>query len=626
MNRNGIVGEPGDCDVCDGETADPDADGIAEDLLYIDADGGSDVTGTGSPQNPYRTIQHAWTVADGPGDGVEDILCFRGTATTEQFITPGVAGVAGTYTVSRSGSQARDWKFPSNPTMLVGWDADNDGAYPPFDTDDVAVLDGTGDGAAAGLARVFRLNDSVDYLEIAHFEVRNYGRYSPDTPSGFVVHGPRGDGVDHVYYHDLELYGMNMDRAGGNVFAIDLFNSGLHWVNFTNLLFADNGGWFARGAGPDTGPDEGPIRWQNITRTLHGCDYSTCGSAAGWPGFKIWGYISGLEIIDSVWDANVDSWQPNPSGGHGATFLVIGQCSQDWTVRNNEIIDASIVLSIQPASAGFCDDEDARPVDRVVFDRNVARNTYPDWYFGNAGIQFLRSKAHKGEGDAAGETVGSVTITNNFLSTSGVPWESCIWLLADNDVEPPPGKIVVANNTCMGEIRRWGAISIGRVESGTDVVFSQDDLLIQNNVVIGTGAGERNVQATYAPSKLEMDFNVFDPAGTYEWADGIETNLAGWRARSGADWTSAACLPSFADGEVGDFHLLQTDSCARAWGRNLSAILSSDIDGESRPEKSGWDVGADQIPALFADGFESGDLSAWTVIRWRRALSSSGNR
>ncbi len=617
MNRNGIVGEPADCHVCDGSTTDPDGDGTLEDLLYIDAGSGHDVTGDGSPQSPYRTIQHAWNVADGPGDGAEDILCFRGTATSEELITPGVRGVAGTYQVARSGTQARDWLFPHNPTMLVGWDADNDGAYPPFDGDDTAVLDGTGDGAAGGLARVFRLNAGVDYLEIGHLEIRNYGRYTPGSPSGLVIHGPRGDGVDYVYYHDLELYGINMERAGGHDFAIDLFNSGLHWTNFTNLLFEDNGGWFARGAGPDGGPDEGPIRWQNVTRTVHGCDHSVCGSAAGWPGFKIWGYISGLEILDSVWDANVGNWQPNPTGGHGAPFLVVAQCSQDWTVRNNEVIDASVVLSIQAASNGFCDDQDARPVDRVVFDRNIARNTYPQWGFGNAGIQFLRSKAHKGEGDAAGETVGSVTLTNNFLSTSGVPWESCIWVLADNDVATPSGEIVVANNTCKGEIRRWGAISIGRVESGDDAAFPQHDLLIKNNVIVGTGAGERNVQATYAPSNLEMDANVYDPAGTYQWADGVETNLAGWRSRSGADHSSVACLPSFADAATGDFHLLLTDACARGRGQDLSKMFGLDIDGGPRPEGPGWDVGADQVAPLFADGFESGDLSRWSDVGLR---------
>ncbi len=616
MNRNGVVGEPADCNVCDGSTTDPDGDGTAEDLIYIDAAAGNDTTGNGSPQQPYRTIQHAWNAADGPADGAEDILCFRSIATNEENITPGVSGVAGTYAVARSGTQARDWLFPRNPTMLVGWDTDDDGAYPPFDDDDVAVLDGTGDGDAAGLARVFRLNAGTDYLEIAHLEIRNYGRYTPGAGSGLVVHGPRGDGVDHVYYHDLETYGINMDRLadGGKNFTIDLFNSGLHWTNFTNLLFQNNGGWFARGAGPDGGPDEGPFRWQNVTRTVHSCDHSVCGFAAGRPGFKIWGYVSGLEILDSVWDTNTGAWQPNPDGGHGAQFLVIAQCSQDWTVRNNEIIDASMVLAIQPASAGFCDDADARPIDGVVFDRNVARNTYPEWGFGNAGIQFLESEASKGEGDAAGETVGSVTLTNNFLSTSGVPWESCIWVLADNGAEPPPGEIVVAYNTCLGEIRRWGAISIGRVDGSAAPAFPQQDLVIKNNVVAGTGAGENNVQAAYAPSNLAMDFNVFDPAGTFEWIDGEQVGLTAWRLRSGADQASAACLPAFADRADGDLHLLETDACARGRGQDLSAITRHDIDAEPRPVGSAWDAGADQFHSLFADGFESGDVSAWSTV------------
>ncbi len=615
MNRNGVVGEPADCHVCDGSTPDPDGDGTAEDLLYVDASGGSDATGDGSSEKPYRTIQHAWNTADGPGDGAEDILCFRGIATTEQFITPGVSGVAGTYRVARSGSQARDWLFPRNPTMLVGWDTDDDGAYPPFDADDVAVLDGTGDGAASGLARVFRLDAGSDYLEIAHLEIRNYGRYSPGADSGFVIHGPRGDGVDYVYYHDLELYGINMDRLadGGRDFAINLFNSGLHWTNFTNLLFENNGGWFARGAGPDSGPDEGPIRWQNLTRTVHGCDYSVCGSGAGRPGFKIWGYISGLEILDSVWDTNTGGWQPNPSGGHGGQFLVIAQCSQDWTVRNNEIIDASIVLTIQPASAGYCDDGNARPIDGVVFDRNVARNTYTEWGFGNAGVQFLGSDANRGEGNAAGETVGSVTITNNFLSTLGVPWESCIWLLADNGVQSPPGEIAAANNTCVGEIRRWGAISIGRVDGSQAASYPQHDLLIKNNVVIGTGAGENVVQAAYVPSNLAMDFNVYDPAGTYEWIDGVEAGLTAWRARFGGDHASISCLPSFADRAGGDFHLLETDACARGLGQDLSAITNHDIDAEKRPAGPGWDAGADEFHPLVVDWSASGRRGTLTV-------------
>ena len=627
MNRNGVVGEVADCQVCDGVTTDPDSDSVDEDLIYVDAGSGSDTLGSGSPQNPFRTVQHAWNVADGPGDGAEDIVCLRGVATDQESIRPGVSGLAATYTVTKTGSQARDWTFPRHPTMLVGWDSDNDGSYPPFDPDDTAVLDGTGDGGTNGLATAFSLGPSNDYLEIAHLEIRNYGRYTPGSNSGFVEHGPAGDGLDYVYHHDIELYGINQDRRGdGDDFAIELFNTGLHWTNFTNLLFADNGGWFARGAGPDGGLDEGPIRWQNITRTTHTCDFSDCGSLAGWPGFKIWGYISGLEIIDSVWDANVAAWEPNPDGGHGSPFLVIAQCSRDWTVRNNEIIDASVVLTIQPTSSGFCDNGVARPVDDVVFDRNIARNTYDQWGFGNGGIHILRSDAGIGEGDVPGETVASVEITNNILMTAGVPWETCIWSLAGNEATSPPGEILVANNTCVGGIRRWAAIAIGEVDGLGEPNFPQQNLVIKNNIVTDLSGGDRNTQFTYAPSGLEMDANVFDPAGTWEWTDGTETNLATWQVRSGGDLASAACLPQFADAALGDFHLDAGDVCARGQGDDLTALLSFDIDGDPRPVGDGWDVGADEVPVLFADGFESGDVSAWSSTTLRRVnLTGTSN-
>ena len=56
MNRNGVLGEPGDRLVGDGRTRDPDGDGVEEDILYVDARAGSDEAGDGSPTMPYKTI------------------------------------------------------------------------------------------------------------------------------------------------------------------------------------------------------------------------------------------------------------------------------------------------------------------------------------------------------------------------------------------------------------------------------------------------------------------------------------------------------------------------------------------------------------------------------------------
>ena len=602
MNRNGIIGEPADCNVCDGETTDPDGDGVDEDLLYVDAEWGSDLEGDGGPWNPYKTIQHAWNLADGPRGGAEDIICFRGV-TQEEFITPGTRGLKGTYTLPRSGSQARDWLLPVDPTMLVGWDEDNDGDYPPHDPDDTAVLDGSGDGFRKGLSTVFKLNSGNDYLEIAHLYIQDYGRFSPGVDSGLVRFGPRGDGLDHIYFHDLELYSVNMERHGdgGRDFTFNLFNSGLRWANFTNLLFKDNGGWFARGSGPNEAPDEGPVRWQNITRTVHGCDFSDCGKAAGWPGFKIWGYISRIEILDSIWDTNVAHWEPNPNGGHGAVAVIAAQCSQNWTIRNNEFIDTTIALRLSGASEGFCEDQDARPTDQVVFDRNIVRNNYGVWGLGNVGIDVEAPHPERGEGDVPGETIGDVTITNNILSTSKIGWDSCIWMAVGNEASEPPGRIVIANNTCIGEMRRRAAISIGSVDDRPTPRFQQHNIIIQNNIVQGLGDGQHNVMMAYEPRSLISDHNVFDANGVYRWADWEEIEFPGWQRKSRSDANSRECEPAFEDSAAFNFHLSRTDTCAQGRGQNLSQWTAVDIDGDLRPSGAEWDAGADQVAAPAAD-------------------------
>ena len=64
MNRNGVIGEPADARVGDGRTEDPDGDGTAEDLIYVDAQGGSDAAGDGSATRPFRSLQRALDACD----------------------------------------------------------------------------------------------------------------------------------------------------------------------------------------------------------------------------------------------------------------------------------------------------------------------------------------------------------------------------------------------------------------------------------------------------------------------------------------------------------------------------------------------------------------------------------
>jgi hypothetical protein len=609
MDRDGRFGEPEDCRVCDGATADPDGDGIAEDMIYIDCGLGADSASCGAPNSPCRTIRHAYSSrVDGPADGAEDILCFRGTCTTEDQLSPPFGGVTGFYTVAAAGSEVRGWRYPANPTMLAGWDSDGDHSYPPFDTDDLAVIDGT-----AGRTRLFRLNVATDDFEMGHFKVVNYGRFTSAEDTGFLAWGPNGGLVERQFFHDLELVSINQDRATTSfVSMVNLFpvNAVPQWLSFENWKVTDNGQWFARGSGYDNAPDMGPFRFQNISRTAHSCDFAVCGNSAGSTAFKLWGYLSGVEILDSVWDANVSNWQPKPEGGpSGSTFVFPSQCTRDWMVRNNAVLDYKIAFNIEGVATGFCENAVARSVDEIRIDGNWVVNTYEPWRFGDYGVRI------SGGGDSPGEVVEDVYITNNVME-SATGWEADVWSYPGHATSAPTGRIVIASNTFWSNVNRHGGIVIGNVEEA-DENFPHQRYVIQNNVfggLVATNSGEKDLilRTTYPVSQLVSDFNVFDATGEFIWNDGARLSLAGWRSATGKDASSRNCTPLFVDPAASDRHLQLQDTCAKNAGLNTSFALF-DLDLELRPQLGAPDIGADEIAELlFADGFESGNVSRWS--------------
>lgn len=557
LDDDGAVGEPhDDCRICNGRENDPDGDGVIEDLIYVDCAQGIDGPSCGSPQTPCATIAWAWgQIADGPGDGAEDVVCFRGTC-REQAIRPATSGLEGTREIEATGSAARSWRYPTNPTLLAGWDHDGDGSYPPADPDDVAVIEGM------GLTRAFRLEAGSSRLEMAHFTVRDFGRGTTATDTGFIRFGPAGRDLDDLYFHDLVLAGINQERKPGSaVSAINLFTGGarLHWLLFENLLVTDNGGWFARGAGPHGGPtlhpgphaamneeeddettevgsevaplpppspppapfiaepDVGPWRWRHVTRTAHGCNFADCGKGAASTAFKLWGYVTGIEILDSVWDANVAHWQPTAIGGPlGASFVYAAQCAQGWTIRNNLVIDHKSALRVDGFSPKYCTGPAARPAERIVFDHNEVRNAYEPWALGDIPIRLAYG------GDDPGEVIGDVTITHNVFSTT-TGWETCFWLQGGHETLPPAGQITFSDNVCRGMPNRFAAVSIGNVQ-GKEARYPHQRVIFERNVLAGVGHGRLNLLATYAPEQWRADGNVYDPDAGFRWA-GDETSI-----------------------------------------------------------------------------------------------------
>ncbi|MEM9593501.1 MAG: hypothetical protein AAGD06_04535 [Acidobacteriota bacterium] len=563
LDDDGVVGESeDDCRVCDGATLDPDGDGVEEDLFYIDCDGGQDDRQCGTPDRPCGTIAYAWSQrADGAGDGAEDILCFRGTC-REEGIRPGVAGAAGTVERPATGSEARPFELPRDPTLLAGWDTDGDGEYPPLDTDDTAVLEGR------GLGRAVVLGPRNDRLEMAHFTAAGFGAESEARDSAFLGIAPGQGELTHVHVHNLHLLDINRARPTHPGLATVSLVGGKtrpRWWLVENLWAPRNGGWFVHGAAEEPGPDEGPYRFQGITYTAQACDFARCGNGASVMGFYLWGHVSGIEVLDSHFDANVAEWEPKPGGGpSGALFALTGQCSQDWTLRGNLLVDYKNALWVQGHAERYCDGGSARPVDRVVFDRNEVRNAYEPWAAGDVAVLVTEG------GDQPGETVGDLTVSSNLLA-SPVGLEACFWIRGGNGAETPPGTIELVGNTCIANIDYHGALAVGELGGG-NAAFPHQRLRVTGNVFSGLlGHEDLNVRFTYGPEGLEMDGNRYDPSGGFSWLGGEPTDLGGWRGATGVDAESTACLPAFVDFENGDYRPAEGDVCMDGAGRRAAA-------------------------------------------------------
>ena len=604
LDDDGVVGEPEDCRICDGRTTDPDGDGVDEDLVYVDAGkadrpGGSDSSGDGSPEKPFRTLTHALAHLDGPGDGAEDIVCFRGIA-REGDLRPAVAGVAGHFIEPRQGSQARAWQRPSQPAMIVGWDYDQDGIYPPADAEDEAVIDGSAaDDVASRPAFAFEIGAGDDYLELAHFTVRGFGQGEPpgpvhrgeSTPSGFVRFGDGGGVAHHLLFHDLELEGINGDRyGGGHRIVFYLFTRGtfLHHVAFVNLSITETSSFLVRGTGghlPGSGLDGldfGPLRWQNLTVTVRGadehCDDEDCvtGFFVGW---KLWSHLSGIEVLDSVLDSQIRQWHPTLQGGNAGTLFVHPtQCSQDWTIRNNTVRDFNLGLNVDGGfDPRFCGrawegrrdlDGDGQLSGEEQSLQNECRHVEgidngtcllpPEAVLTSIprpvdGVVFENNRfvntwpgwpsvvgAQLRGGRDPETTVRDVTVANNlFASVSG--FYACIAGRIGNGVGPNGGTLRLIGNRCFGSTTHSheGALVLGAFP--TLEVYPQQSVVIEGNRFGGLDPGEVAIRLRYRPRALRLRGNIYPLEAVFLLGTERYDTLDGWRSAVEGDAQSFRC-------------------------------------------------------------------------------------
>ena len=569
MDRNGTIGEAADAHVGDGNTTDPDGDGTDEDLIYVDADDGNDTTGDGSPGNPYKTIQYALNQADGPGDGAEDIICIAGRF--YEGVTIYDDGVAGYY--------MRDsFQFPNNPLMLIGWDKDGDGEYPPYDTDDIAVLDGNIDANKIDMA--VWTSGKRSYLEIAHLSITNYGSTAWSTGGALKLFHWGGGTQSHVYVHDVEMSNINRAIQDGSTRIVCSFWGGPFTdVAIINNLVDEYASYFCRGAPP---AGAGRIRFQNLTLKMYGI--SGVGHSTGW---KLWGQHNGVEILDNIINTNASAWEPV----NHVTGLAVCQGAQDWTIRGNLFIDNGITL--QPFAAGYYI---GRRLDDILIDQNVFKSTYEGWTTGwPVGVTIIGYTDANEE-----ESVEDATITNNFMYTTTSGWRGGISSGAGNGTGPQIGTITIAGNTICGPFtyvdmygtKRASAIT---VVPKTDLAYKQQDYVIKNNVIGEAIDGDKNIEVSYAPTGWVANGNVYDPDAVFRWDETqhwVTISFSEWKTETGQDANSTLDEPLFVDDANYDYHLDPNDTVAQGKGVDISGIVDYDYDGDTR-DSSTKTAGAD---------------------------------
>ncbi|MFH1811648.1 MAG: Ig-like domain-containing protein [Pseudomonadota bacterium] len=562
MNHDGIIGGPEDCDVCDGQTTDPDHDGQAEDLIYVDAVNGHDSTGTGSPTSPYRTIAKAMNVANGPGVGAEDILCLRGTF--RERIDLLVSGQGPAY-------QRGDIELPLNPMMIVGWDTDNDGQYPPYDSDDVVLLDG--DGAwnsgfnAAGPA--------VSYIEVAHLVALKFTNIvSSGSDAFYFAHSEAGP-ISHHYLHDIEADQINVgtgeqDNDDHGV-AVGAVGTNLAWhITIDNNQFTRAGATVFEAWAEDEFETSRNLFYGHNTVTLEG----RVGVNAVFSRMFVTDHVS---IIDNVVLGRPAAW-----GGGETSGILISDCTVDTLITRNQFIDVQFPLDIDADVIG-CDE--ARPIDAMV-DGNIISNQYysaTDMWWGI----YLHS-AHD-----AGPSLGDLLVYNNVITaTPGHEFKSSIYLAAGNTTSTQWSFIVVAGNTFCGST---GGSVLLDVDSQT---YLADNVFILNNI-FACQTGSDALTLGWVPGALESNGNVFE-------APLINSaTLTDWRTSSGQDQNSANCSPAFVTGSP-VAELSSLDTCARGVGDDITWFTDTDVDGEPRPQSggiAGANVDPGAVDVVFQDHF-----------------------
>jgi hypothetical protein len=519
MNRNGIIGEPADCKVCDGVTTDPDEDGLPEDIIYIDTANGNDGN-TGTPENPFATIAAAVTYVNANGTGEEDILCLSGTDSSAAL---DISGKTGTYTIGGI-------SYPEQPAMLVGWDKNGNGSYPPFDTLDTAVLSGALDLDS----------DDVDYFELGHVTLSDI--------SGNAIDARDPSANNHLHFHDLRLHNINQGVAqNDSKHAVLLGGSNIVFENSELINFGSFGI-----------KHQGGTQQNLYFNHIHG--EAIGASANPMLFFKfLGGTVDNLTIQNSILDGKVSIWNGGTAGAKG---LSIEGGYRSVRIRDNDFKDMATPIYLDPST------NPSQSTDNVTIERNL---------FEISSMTSFKRGVHVDVGGAsANSLVENFALLNNvFTAQSGQFYTYTVYLDLTNSNALPTGMVKVIGNT----LTAGSATNYGFYIGGS-LANDHPNFLFFNNI---THNYKYPVYVQSNPTNFVGGGNVYHATTTqYFWNNGSRT-FAQFINGSNANTTGdQECSPTFVDAANQDFHLDTADTCAKDMGQDISSYLTIDKDSKPR--------------------------------------------
>jgi hypothetical protein len=590
LDHDGIAGEEEDCTVCDGVTEKPFPGVQDQEVRYVDCDDGMDVDGCGSPDTPCGSLVHAVDGIYRTEDllGSQLIVCFRGTCPGTPLELPN--GWTASYEREPDGvSEEWSFEYPAIPTLLAGWDENQNGVYPPQDKEDVAEIDIS---AATGSA-FLTLSGGTAFLQSHDIEVAHFHVIGESSDARLLRASLDTAPAERIYLHDIVIDSLHSGGPASADYPILALTTHeymgeagqVRWLALENIAFESVAGYLLHERSNSEVQENGPIRLKNISATWNGCPPSECGPGAVPVFWRSSGYFGKVEIIDSVLDGNTESWDPflgdlPDDDSSTATAIVVGGCNRDFVIRNNAFHGFATAVRVEAnTTSNPCPTRDVTGI--AIENNEFVGSGYPQ--LAHVTVPFY--VGDRTESGVLDRQVGDVRVVNNAVMAEH-GWLACAGVRVSGDTAGP---IVLEHNTCVGALadQDQGSGHLW-VRLPFDPVAPLSDLVVRNMLFAGASPGDIAMLVAPAPPRWSADNNAFDPDAAFLWS-GNTLDFAGWQAMSGGDAASQRCVPEFV--AVGDVHLADDDACA---ADNGEGNVMFDIDGDGRPMGPRPDIGADE--------------------------------